>query len=360
MGLKSTLRALQAQERRVQREEQKRLRELERRSKEQAKLSAIEQARLEVETHDNRLEVLLSVHKERGEVQDWRYVEATLPPAAPQKGAHHELRAKQLLCIDFEQQSATAAEALVEQARMRDEHDYSEAMQSYAQDRSQWEKDTTLARRVLCGEHKAYIEALTQFNPLTEIADLGSSAHFVVHGSKLLECTLKVNGVQAIPGEVKSLTASGKVSVKTMPKSRFHEIYQDYVCGCVLRVAWEVFALLPVESLIVTALADWLDPGTGRTTERPVLSVGMHRGSLEALDFERLDPPDALEGFLHRGDFKASRKLGAFQPISPLTPADLSSCQFATYTDLFSAAQRLREQITVELRELRATAKDML
>jgi hypothetical protein len=281
MGLKSTLRALQTQERRVQREEQKRLRELERRAKEQVKLSAIEQARLEVQTHDNRLEVLLSVHKERGEVQDWCGMVATLPPAVPQKRAHHELRAKQLLCIDFEQQSAIAAETLVEQARMRDGHDYSEAMQSYAQERSQWEKDTNLARRILCGEHKAYTEALTEFNPLTEIADLGSSVHFVVHSSNLLECTLKVNGVQAIPGEVKSLTASGKVSVKKMPKSRFHEIYQDYVCGCVLRVAREVFALLPIEALIATALADWFDSSTGRTVERPVLSVCIHRVLLD-------------------------------------------------------------------------------
>jgi hypothetical protein len=104
-----------------------------------------------------------------------------------------------------------------------------------------------------------------------------------------------------------------------MPKSRFHEVYPG-LCGarlcCLRRSPGEVFAFLPVESLIITASADWLDPPTGRTLEQPVLSVGMHRGSLEGLDFEWLDPSDAIEGFFITVDFKASRKLGIFQPIS--------------------------------------------
>ena len=40
-----------------------------------------------------------------------------------------------------------------------------------------------------------------------------------------------------------------------MPKGRFHEIYQDYLCGCLLRVAREVFALFPVDTVLVTAVS---------------------------------------------------------------------------------------------------------
>lgn len=38
-----------------------------------------------------------------------------------------------------------------------------------------------------------------------------------------------------------------KLSVKAMPKGRFHEVYQDYACGCCLRIGREVLALLPVD-----------------------------------------------------------------------------------------------------------------
>src|SRR5262245_35537608 len=91
MGWKGTLKAIQAAERRQQRDAQKRLRELERQSKEQAKLSAIEQARLEVETFEGRLEVLLSLHKEQSEGWDWSKVATTLPPHRPGKLSQHEL-----------------------------------------------------------------------------------------------------------------------------------------------------------------------------------------------------------------------------------------------------------------------------
>lgn len=110
-----------------------------------------------------------------------------------------------------------------------------------------------------------------------------------------------------------------------MPKSRFQEIYQDYVCGCLLRVARETFALLPAETLIVTALTDLFDSRTGHTAERPIFSAAIPRVTLNGLNFERLDPSAAMDNFLHRGDFKASRRGGGFIPITPLAPDDLTA-----------------------------------
>src|SRR5947208_1509239 len=73
------LRRLDAAQRRDEREAKRRQKELERRLKEQAKLSALEQARLAVEAHDNDLEVLLSVHKEQSAAVDWPCLASGLP-----------------------------------------------------------------------------------------------------------------------------------------------------------------------------------------------------------------------------------------------------------------------------------------
>jgi hypothetical protein len=109
-----------------------------------------------------------------------------------------------------------------------------------------------------------------------------------------------------------------------MPKARFHEIYQDYVCGCVLRLAREMFALLPVDIVMLTATVDGIDSSTGHAAELPVLCVAVPRSEIEHLDFERLDPSDAVENFQHRGDVMTSRKSGEFVPIIPLSPADIA------------------------------------
>jgi hypothetical protein len=349
----ATLRAIQAAERRREREAQKRLRILERQAKEQAKLSAIEQAHLEVEAYEKRVELLRSVHKEQGEVWDWPAVAASLPPLRPQKTTFHEQKANQRLAV-VQPEKRDAEQSLLKKAQLQDEEYYQAAMQSYLEQIAEWEKLKKMAGRILEGEHRAYIEALVEFNPFTDISDLGSSINFIVHNAKLVECVVKVSGIQIIPAEVKSLTAGEKVSVKLMPKGLFHEIYLDYLCGCVLRVAREIFALLPVDTILVTAAADSLASRTGQTVEQPVLSVAMTRSEVAVLNFDHLVPADAMDIFQCRGDFKASRKSETFQAITPLTPGDIarSSGQELSMQNLLARVQKLRDELTTNIAEL--------
>ena len=275
---------MEAARKRDERASLKRQKELARMFKEQAKLSAQEQARFEVETFENSLEVLLSIHKQASPKFDWMEPLCALPPHTPMNS---ELAA-------------------------------------YEQERAEWAKMRALAKRVLAGDEQAYGEALRELLALDELALLGSSMAFRVHNSKLIECELSVNGRGAIPAEMRSLTASGKLSVKAMPKGRFHEVYQDYVCGCVLRAAREVLALLPVDAVIVTATVSEVHTVTGGEIQIPVLSVSMPRHVVARLDFALLDPSDSMENFTHRGDLMASRKSAEFVAVAPLQPADIA------------------------------------
>ena len=253
-------------------------------------------------------------------------------------------------------------EAAIEQARLQDEQAFQEAMQTYTNEKAEQEKLKDLAHRILAHEHHAYIEALVELSPLREISDLGSLLHFTVHSATLIECQMKVNNTQTIPTEVKTLTASGKLSVKPMPMGRFHEIYQDYVCGCMLRVAREVFAMLPVETLLITALADLLNWRTGHIEEQPVLSAAIPRTDVKWLNFEQLDSSKALEAFRYRGDLETSRKSSGFQPITPLTPADIAqnSIEDMGFHDLLANIQKMRDELKIKIAELTKVANDTL
>ena len=275
------------------------------------------------------MDVLLSVHKERTTGVDWRALSSALPPPEPPRLARHEL-------------VALAKRSNLEEARGVDDHEYQTARTTYEEQFAQWEKMHLLAWRVQAGEPRAYTEALSGSLTLTEISNLGSAIHMTVHDPKLIECELKVNGRDVIPADTKSLSAAGKLVVKTMPKARFHEIYQDYVCGCVLRLAREMFALLPVDNVILTATVDGIDSRTGHVAELPVLSVAATRTEIEHLDFERLDPSDAVENFQHRGDVMTSRKSEGFVPIIPLSPADIAPPPAETL-DFTSLVERVRQ-----------------
>lgn len=341
--------------RRIERDSIKRQRELEKQAKERAKLDAVEQARLEVAEFENRIEVLLSLHKECAEPTDWLAASLELPPAPPSRTRHHELRACQAMAV-LPPLGRVGWEERIEAARLQDEHAFEATLQNHRQAHATWQKRVTLARRVRAGDPAAYAEAVNELSPLAEISHLGSSTEFSVHSSRLIECNLALNSSAVVPAETKTLTASQKVSVKTMPTARFHEIYQDYLCSCMLRVARELFALLPIDLLIVTARTAVLDTRTGHNGEHPVLSAAIPRDGLNGLNFDRIDPSDTIDSFPHRGDFKASRKAGAFLPIAPLGPADVSPASDSSLglVEMLKRAVSLRAELAAELNALRS------
>ena len=102
-----------------------------------------------------------------------------------------------------------------------------------------------------------------------------------------------------------------------MPKTRFYELYQDYVCGCVLRVARELFALLPIETSIITAVTPLLNSKTGHMEDQEILSAVIPRKTTEVLDFRYLDPSDSLENFVHNMNFRKTKGFAAVKTIRP-------------------------------------------
>jgi hypothetical protein len=343
------MRASEREERRQQREAIRRQKELERQAKEQAKLSALERAELEVSAFENQLDLLLSVHKEQGTAWDWQSVASCLFPPAPERLAQHELRARQQACFLMAANQATAD--TIAQAQLLDDQQYQKELAAHDADVARLEELKALAHRIVVGDLAAYTTALSQLSPLSELSVLGSAIHFTVHDAQLVECVLNVAGPQIIPAETKSLTSAGKLSVKAMPRARLHELYQDHICSCVLRVARETFALLPVNTLLISVR---VESTRGRHREEAVLSAVFPREQLLKLDFEHLDPSDAIETFLHRGDFKASRKTAAFAPIVAFAAADISRAPAKTAepAELLAQARALSERLRADLASL--------
>jgi hypothetical protein len=58
-----------------------------------------------------------------------------------------------------------------------------------------------------------------------------------------------------------------------------------------------------------------LDTATGHMTDQPILSVLLPRATMESLEFDALDPSDALRNFNHQMDFKKSKGFSRIEPI---------------------------------------------
>ncbi|PIF49550.1 hypothetical protein CLU80_1876 [Pseudomonas sp. 29] len=332
MTWKGTLRSMQASARRAERNSKRRQRELQVRQKEFAKMEALEQAAYEVEVYENHIDLLLSVHKDCGEIIDWSEFANQLPPIKPETLNTHEnqARAKQssykpgffARTLKLEARQRKKIELAIQAAVAKDTQQLAQELSEWEAQYQDWKVDHELALGILAGNAQSKIDAVLRVDPFTDISHLGTSINFSVAETGILECTLSVHGIKVIPQEIKSLLQSGKLSVKKMPISKFNELLQDYVSSCVLRVGQELLSILPERLVIVTAVDSLLNSATGHLEDQPILSVALARETLFKLNMQSIDPSDSMKNFVHTMNFK---KTTGFMPVDKVDSQQFAS-----------------------------------
>lgn len=326
MGWKGTVRSIGAAYRAAERDSKRRHRELQRREKEYAKMQVLEQAAYDVDAYENHLERFLSIHKESGSSINWLEVKNEPEPKKPVPSSIFESKAKKKetayrpgfidRIFGLEKGKRTQLGLDVQRAINQDVANNKKAELEWKKAHDEWTSDVALAERVLSGDPQAKLEAIKQLDPFSELAELGSELTFRIDEKGLLECELSAHGKKVIPDEVKSLLSSGKLSVKKMPITKFNELFQDYVCSCVLRISNEIFNILPEEMVVITVIDTLLNTGTGHLEKQPILSAVIPRATISTLNLQTIDPSDSMRNFVHQMDFKKASGFSAVAKVN--------------------------------------------
>jgi hypothetical protein len=287
----------------------------------------MERATAEAEEFAERLAQLTSIHHNVGDGMDWIEISARPAPVAPAKmtrWAEEATRERDAFKPTFwqrllgkESTPRTQLDQKIVEARRRDEVSHQGALKLYHQQYDQWRELNALAVAIVGGDTTAYRRALEELEPLSEMQDMGCEFEVALPDARTAVIDLKVESEKVVPRETKTLTRAGKLSVKSIPQGKFFELYQDYVCGCVLRTARELFSFLPLTRIIVNVNATLLDSASGHLREQPILSVGIPRATCERMNFASVDPSDSMSLFPHRMGFKRSQGFHAIQALAP-------------------------------------------
>ena len=326
MGWKGTVRSIGAAVRAAERDAKRRQRELDQRRKQYEKMQELEQAVYEVEVFENHIELIKSLHKECSSPINWETIADSVEPEKPVYSNELEKKAKEksenykpgffAKLLKREESQRKKLETNILNAKEQDNKDYTEKLKEWESNWSEWNEKTDLAKQVLDGNDEAKIHVIKEFDPFSEISTLGSSLSISKEQGKYLEVSIRIHGDHIVPNEIKSLLKSGRLSTKKMPKGQFNELYQDYVCSSVLRIANELFALLPDTMVIVTALDNLLNTKTGHMEKAPILSVCVSRSTLNSLNLELIDPSDSMGNFVHNMAFKKTTGFEAVERVS--------------------------------------------
>ncbi len=321
MGWKGTVRSVSAAMRAAERD-------AERRRKTEHKAQEADAAWDAVRAWKAHLRNIVNVHANRADDIDWMSLRNRAEPLAPQKSVEQELAAQAALSDfmprfwDFlsggsDKRRESLENQLVE-ARLKDSRSYAVEEDEFQRKLTEFQSDRDLASRVLDGDATAYRDVLTELYSGAEDL-LGKTVTFHIEDSKIHVIGHVGDAEAIVPRFRRKQLASGKLSETKMPKGEFNELYQDYVCSVALRLAGDIFGVLPVNDCHVTACTTMLDSSTGHLSKTPILSVFFVRPTYEGLNLANLDPSDSMANFVHTMAFKKTR---GFQSIKPLRKMD--------------------------------------
>lgn len=325
MGWRGTLRSVNAAVNRMEREAARRQRELARREKEIQKMQELERAAYEVELFENHIERMTTVHSDCGPVYEWGKIAAKAPPRKPIRSNSNEKLVRLKLTnyranffdrlFKLEEKKRARLESNIQTAIKEDDTIYSNAIAEYNQKLQEHNDMIELASNILSGNLEYYTNAVSETDPFSEVAEIGSRIEFNFIDPKTAKAVIFIHDEKAIPRQMKSLLKSGKLSIKDMPVGKYNELYQDYVCSSALRVGRELFALLPLDKIIVTAKGNIVNQINGKKEHTPLLSVLLLRETMVDINFDSIDPSECMKNFKHNMDFK---KTQGMSPVSEI------------------------------------------
>jgi hypothetical protein len=208
----------------------------------------------------------------------------------------------------------------VDTATAQDEAEYQAALARYRTACEELDADRTLASRVLTGDVAASQQALEARFPFDEIP--GKSIAVEV-STPLVHTNLRVLDAGCTSSFVvlrPDYTWNRKIALprfEPIPEEQAREHYRDYVCSSVLRVAREVFTILPaVDTISIDAKASRLNDATGHIEEQTIVSASIGRSVLHSLNFTALDPYAAILSFPNAIDWRSTDGFNTVMPLS--------------------------------------------
>lgn len=144
-----------------------------------------------------------------------------------------------------------------------------------------WQYYHSMASKVLSGDIDTYLQLIYEVNPLDDLLSYGGNYEFGTDDPRKIEVEFSVN------------ENALSLAKRQTNKLEYNNLLQDFISSVCIRIARDMFALLPITNTIVHAVLN------GQT----VISVNFDRFNLSKVKFGYIDPSDTLSLFKHNMNY---------------------------------------------------------
>ena len=155
-----------------------------------------------------------------------------------------------------------------------------------AYNENMWKYYHTMATKILSGDIDAYLQVIYEVNPLDDLLVYSNNYEFGTDDPKKIEVEFDIN---------KSVLPVGSNSENNI-------LLRDFICSLCIRIARDMFALLPVENVITHGVFD----------KDTILSVNFDKATLSKVKFGYTEPLSTVQLFKHNMMFSENN---GFKPV---------------------------------------------
>lgn len=154
-----------------------------------------------------------------------------------------------------------------------------------------------LAIKILENDFEAWDKAFSTFHTFNTENFFNNKLSLVITEDQQVTIKITVNNQDIVPKEILSLTKTNKLSRKNMPKGKYYELYNKYICSSTFAAARQAFAILPIDLLTLNVYDNsQADPLTYKGC---ILSARFPREQFELINFNTVDCSLEIHNFEH-------------------------------------------------------------
>ena len=262
----------------------------------------------EVEEFNNAIKYITSLHKDCDYSYDWEEINNRPSPLISDGKGVNEIEAENKLNNYNPGLLARVLKFLQTSELKKLEENILTARDKDLKIYEDWKKLNELSTLILQGDLDAYSYLIKDI----EFSSSLGRSHLRTSDSTSIVIDFYIDIDNFIPKSYKVLTSTGRLSIKKYSKTDYYFIIQQYVSSLAIRIARNIFGLLPVHNAVVNIQADSLDTQTGNIVTNTILSVVVDEITLQSLILDSIVPFDALNNFEHNVKFLKTK---GFQPV---------------------------------------------
>ena len=269
-------------------------------------------AKAAVSEYHEFMDAVTGMHRRSDERIDWNYVYNSPQPFNINALGPKALKVKEKIDGYVPSASEKIFKSRLEKKMASMKEELLKAMEADEETYNGWRSLVDLAGEVLKGKIDAYFEVINELRPLDDLLEFGVDFEFGSNSSDTMHVEYVADSAGAVPFFSLSLSKTGRLQKTNLSKSQHNELISIHIASSAIRIAKDMFALLPVEKTVVHIVDNYINELISKKERVTVLSVEFERDRLEIAEKTKITPLDILQEFRHNMKFTKSY---GFRPV---------------------------------------------